>query len=318
MVIYAQGDPAGTAPPAEAAAAIAEATGDLDLAALAVHMAGLAELTQGHWDRAEVLMAEALRIQRAIGVPGAGAMALQALSAIARGRGDLDLSERRAEEALSIFRAAGHASGAALTLTNLARVATDRGDDRRALAAYQEGVSLWAGIGERWLVVRALAGLANLAATHGAPEDAATLVGTIDARLDEIGSTLFSGDRSLYEQAAAIARAALGEERFAAARDAGQKLPMRKAVVFAAAMTIAEPTDGPDGSARAVQGTSELTDRERDVLRLLVEGRSNAEIAAALFVGAGTVKTHVASILAKLGVPTRAAAATHAVRHGLV
>jgi DNA-binding CsgD family transcriptional regulator len=73
-----------------------------------------------------------------------------------------------------------------------------------------------------------------------------------------------------------------------------------------------------DGRAGEVRAGTDLTAREIEVLRLLVEGRSNAEIAAALFVAAGTVKTHVASILAKLGVPTRAAASTYAVRHGLV
>jgi DNA-binding NarL/FixJ family response regulator len=63
---------------------------------------------------------------------------------------------------------------------------------------------------------------------------------------------------------------------------------------------------------------ADLTTRERDVLRLLVEGRSNPEIAEALFVGTGTVKTHVANIFAKLGVSSRAAAATRALRHGLI
>jgi DNA-binding NarL/FixJ family response regulator len=66
----------------------------------------------------------------------------------------------------------------------------------------------------------------------------------------------------------------------------------------------------------SARGTG-LTPRELEVLRLLVDGRSNAVIGAALFVGAGTVKMHVASILAKLGVPTRAAAAAYAVRHEL-
>jgi DNA-binding NarL/FixJ family response regulator len=83
-------------------------------------------------------------------------------------------------------------------------------------------------------------------------------------------------------------------------------------------VTVPDPPPEPLAEAPAKPGATTLTGRERDVLRLLVEGRSNAEIAAALFVGASTVKTHVASILAKLGVPTRAAAATHAVRHGLV
>ena len=54
------------------------------------------------------------------------------------------------------------------------------------------------------------------------------------------------------------------------------------------------------------------------MLRLLVEGRANAEIADALFIGVRTARMHVASILAKLGVPTRTAAAALAIRHGLV
>lgn len=62
----------------------------------------------------------------------------------------------------------------------------------------------------------------------------------------------------------------------------------------------------------------ELTARELDVLRLLVLGRSNREIAAALHVGEGTVKFHVNNILGKLGVQDRTQAATEALRRGIV
>jgi DNA-binding NarL/FixJ family response regulator len=55
-----------------------------------------------------------------------------------------------------------------------------------------------------------------------------------------------------------------------------------------------------------------------DVLRLLVEGRSDKEIAAALFIGPRTVQTHVANVFAKLGVNARAEAAAVAVRRDLV
>ena len=61
-----------------------------------------------------------------------------------------------------------------------------------------------------------------------------------------------------------------------------------------------------------------LTAREREVLSLLTEGLTNAEIAARLFVSLSTVKTHISSILAKLGAATRTEAATIAVREHLV
>lgn len=61
-----------------------------------------------------------------------------------------------------------------------------------------------------------------------------------------------------------------------------------------------------------------LTARELKLLRLLAEGHPDRAIAAALFISSKTIGNHVASILAKLGVETRTAAATYDVRHRLV
>jgi len=61
-----------------------------------------------------------------------------------------------------------------------------------------------------------------------------------------------------------------------------------------------------------------LTQRERDILRLIARGHSNKEIAAALHLTGGTVKGYVSAILAKLDVNDRTQAALYAIKHGLV
>ena len=60
-----------------------------------------------------------------------------------------------------------------------------------------------------------------------------------------------------------------------------------------------------------------LTGRERDVLALIGAGRSNSEIAGDLFLGEGTVKTHIGHLFAKLSLRDRAAAVVFAFDHGL-
>jgi two-component system, NarL family, response regulator LiaR len=62
----------------------------------------------------------------------------------------------------------------------------------------------------------------------------------------------------------------------------------------------------------------ELSERELEVLGLIAEGRDNSEIAATLVISPQTVKAHVSSILAKLGLENRVQAAVYAVRNGLV
>ncbi|MFD8496391.1 response regulator [Amycolatopsis sp. NPDC059657] len=69
---------------------------------------------------------------------------------------------------------------------------------------------------------------------------------------------------------------------------------------------------------KAVDGVAQLTDRERDVLVLIAEGLSNADIGARVHLSVGTIKDHVSAILTKLKVNSRVQAALLAQRAGLL
>lgn len=85
------------------------------------------------------------------------------------------------------------------------------------------------------------------------------------------------------------------------------------------------PTISPEVTQALIQAASQeevpgqsLTEREREVLLLMVEGLNNTQIAGRLTVSPSTIKSHVSSILAKLGVTSRTEAVALAVRHKLV
>jgi DNA-binding NarL/FixJ family response regulator len=81
---------------------------------------------------------------------------------------------------------------------------------------------------------------------------------------------------------------------------------------------LAEFAARPEPAARTPAELSQLTPREREVLVQIAHGLSNAEVASALFIGEGTVKTHLGRVLTKLGLRDRAQAVATAYRSGLM
>jgi DNA-binding NarL/FixJ family response regulator len=106
----------------------------------------------------------------------------------------------------------------------------------------------------------------------------------------------------------------LVEAVLAAARDESVLQPSVAAKVVARIAQLPEPDPRPGPQPLVVP----LSDRELDVVRLLSQGRSNREIAAALFLAEGTVKNHVTNVLGKLGARDRTQAALRARALGLL
>lgn len=102
--------------------------------------------------------------------------------------------------------------------------------------------------------------------------------------------------------------------RVAAAGDALLAPEVTRRVI--ARFADAEPASGAARTATP-DGMPELTERENEVLRLVAQAMSNAEIAERLYIGEATVKTHVSNLLQKLGARDRVAAVVYAHRHGI-
>jgi DNA-binding CsgD family transcriptional regulator len=163
-------------------------------------------------------------------------------------------------------------------------------------------------------VVNALQSLAAMAARLGWAEPATRLFGACEALRERRGLDPFPVDGPVIERAIAPARHRLSQSRFAQAWAAGRSQPLDQVICEALDVAQAIVTTRTRGRA----GGDALTAREVEVLGLLVEGQTNQEIAERLFISQRTARAHVAAILAKLGVATRAAAVSYALRHHLV
>ena len=288
---------------------IGVATSLLVLGWVAVH--------QGDFARAAELLEEALVEARRLDDPrealGLGIFIKGNLGSVGYAAGDLPRAAAHFGEALRHRRGPDHRFGATLALIGLGYVVRGEGDAARALPLFAEGMALADEEGDRRLLALGLAGVAGLAAEWGQPERAARFFGA--AALEEGGATpIAPAYRATNERDLAAVRATLGEEAFAAAWAAGRALGLEAAMAEATTLALGAPSPAAPEPAVAAR----LTPREAEVLRLLVDGRTDREIGEALFISHRTVMTHVSNLLAKLGVESRTAAVARALRDGLV
>jgi non-specific serine/threonine protein kinase len=279
--------------------------------------AAVARVGVVHLADSRAALDESLALFRRLGDSWGTARALNHLGETARAAGDMDRAQALYEEALTLYRALNQPSLVAVVLHNLGLVALHQGDSRRALTCFTDGLEIARRHGAKLAATSCLAGIASAIGELGQWERAARLRGAADGLFDSLCAKMWMTDQAAYDRHLADVRAKLGALRFDALHHAGMTLPFEEAMtdaVAAAADAIAPSSPDPPSEPPAMP----LTEREREVLCLLVEGYSNPDIAAMLHISRKTASNHVTNILAKLGVESRTAAATFAIRHGLI
>ena len=310
-----RGDVTAAAPLLEESFVLAREAGDARATALALLWLGAVATGQGELERAETLATEALARWQALSDPDWHRVgdAHYILGHIASLRGDQDTAEGQFAASLTLARAVGADLCEASVLEALGTCARNRGDQIRAAGLFAKSLKLVRDAKDPVTLGLCLKSLAAVAAATDRPEQATRLFGATEALRERYGMAIPPAEQPRLERAMASARAKLPERAFAAAWSSGRRLSVEQAI--SEALRLADEI----ASAPVHRsGREDLTPREAEVLCFVVEGRSNREIADALFITHRTARAHVASILAKLGVPTRAAAASYAVRHNLV
>ncbi len=284
--------------------------------ARALNLLGTAAFDVADYDRARPLFEEELTLYREQEDRQWIGLASSQLGVTLVHLGDQERGLALCGQGLGHQRIVGGRWGVALGLVYLADALARGGERARAASLYLECLRGSSSYGDPWNAVWSLIGLADLAREEGQAERTACLAAAAEVLQEALGVVLPPYYRERFERATVAARRTLGEAAFAATWARGRTMTPTEVVAAGASLQC---SSGPaETGARERSGQMGLTAREREVLRLLADGRSDREIAQTLFVSRRTATTHVANILAKLGVSSRAAAAAHAIRGGLV
>lgn len=259
-----------------------------------VNLAATAHLS-GNRRRAKALYEEGIAAFRALNDKRGIAAALNNLGNLASGELDLVAAMQFYEESLALFRELGDLHEVAACLRNLAVVMRDSQREGSAFARCRESLELFQALGDKRGMVECLVFLARIKAERGALEQAARLLGMADALTDE-GDIGASSNSAEYAKLTAVVRERMGADRYTVVSTAGRAMAIEEVTYDEAVSAVALGTD---------PTSHQLTRRQWEVARLIAQGRTNRQIAEALFIAERTVDTHVEHLLARLGFDTR-------------
>jgi predicted ATPase/DNA-binding CsgD family transcriptional regulator len=224
------------------------------------------------------------------------------LCGMARTARDPVRAESMAAQALEAAQRHGDVAGETLALDLLGRLRRARNDVRGATVRHRQALEAAARTNDPAAVSRSLEALAGLAASRGEFSVSARLLAGADALRNEHGCVRPPSQAAEHAATVESTRGALEDEAFATEWSAGAALSTQTVVAYAA-------SHRGQHLPRPVTGLAALTSAQRQVADLAVAGSTNADIAAALGIAPTTVKAHLRTVFAKVGVKSRTALA---------
>jgi predicted ATPase/DNA-binding CsgD family transcriptional regulator/DNA-binding XRE family transcriptional regulator len=311
----------------EEALALAEQRQDAAATAQASTYLGHATVVAGDVEEGTRRLQEAVRRWEALGEAHGLGETLFYFGYAADVAGQTSAAAMHYTEALRWLGEAGNAQHAGFVHSYLGVLEWRRGKLSNAVAHIQAVLQTSVALRDRWLLSFAAQATVALVGSRAQPAAWARLLGAADALGQATGGATFGWEHLPGgEQMVGLRKQLARDEEWSAAYAEGRTLPF--ASVAALAVSLLEEFAMPPSGAEAVPAAhtraaasgreTPLTEREREVLRLVAQGLSSKAIGRQLFISERTVAQHLTAIFNKLGVNTRAQAVAVTAQRGLL
>ncbi len=318
---------------AEECLALTRQADDKRYMAMSIFHLALLTFSQGEQTVAHMLGEQSLTISREIHYKWSLAFSLGLLGLMALQQGNEMATQALLKESLMIRKQVGDRWSVRWGIYCLGWIAFERWDSAAARVIYEKLLKGLGQLDDTEFLVTCLEGLASAVAAEEAVERpegrsragqqswedltrwAVRLWGTAEAFREASGVPLPPNHGPLYERRVTAARAQLGEEAFAAAWAEGRIMTPEQAI---AALQRAEVLQQAPLPKRPVTYPAGLTQREVDVLRLVAQGLTDAQVAERLVISRRTVNWYLTVIYSKIGVTSRSAATRYAIEQKLI
>jgi non-specific serine/threonine protein kinase len=307
------GDTEGAYAAAEEAVALAREVGDkVTLGFALTNMAGVIAVTRHDLDGVRTDGEEGIRLLREAGSRRLTGNMLFGYGVFAAAQGYYDEARSHFNDSLELFAELGDSHPLAMIHSELAHLERRQGHLAQAKSLYRQTLQEWGKIGHRAAMAHDLECFAFIAKAQEEEQRAARLFGAAEILREGAKLPMNHIEQVEYDREVNDLRANMNGSAFTTAWAEGRMMTLEQAVEYALSL--------PPAPATPLETHDEfggLTERELEIVSLIGQGKSNGEIATELVLSKRTVEKHVANILSKLELSSRAQIVRWAMVHNL-